>query len=336
VERRAAAGGRRPQLYRLTPRAGVAVGVEIGRRHIQVVVADGGHRRLVPVSADEPAEQLAADAAAEPQAVLAQAADLIRRAHEQAGAQLPLLGVGLGLPVPITNEGRIATRTLLPAWAEVDVAAELARRFPQVPIRIANDATLGAFGEHTFGAARGVNELFYVKLGWGIGAGIVTGGRSYHGVAGTAGEFGHMAIRAEGLPCPCGSTGCLELYAGGKALLRQATQAGVTVNVVADLVRQALDGNPVCQRIIEEAATTIGHALGAVVNLISPAMILLGGSLSAARDMLLGPLRLGLKHAGLQSAVAATSIEFAQLGPLASAWGGVALVTSDRTRPFAP
>jgi len=322
VARRPGTSGRPPQLYRLTPAAGIAVGVEIGRRHIQVVVADGGHRQLASI----PPEQLRANADAEPLAVLAQVASLVRRAHAAAGTRLPLLGVGLGIPLPITTDGRIGTATLIPSWAEIDVGAQLGAHLGELPVHVANDASLGALGEHTFGAGRGTNELIYVKLGWGIGAGMIIGGRSHRGAAGTAGELGHITVKPGGAPCPCGSTGCLELYAGGKALLQQAAAAGVNVEVVPDLVRLALAGNPTCRRIVEEAAMTIGHALATVVNLTSPALILLGGSLSAANNVLRAPLELGLNHSGMQTAVAATSIQFSRLGPLASAWGAVALV----------
>jgi predicted NBD/HSP70 family sugar kinase len=313
--------GRRPVVFRLTTKAGVAVGVEVGRRHIQIVVADGGHRQVV----DLPPTKLTINAESDPPAVLDLVVHLVRRAHVLAGTDLPILGLGLGLLAPVTLDGQVGSDTFLPAWTRVDARRELAAHLGGIPIHVANEASLGALGEYTFGAGRGKRDLTYIKLGTGIGAGIVTGGRLHLGAGGTAGEFGHVTVDYQGKPCPCGNRGCVETYAGGPALIDNAHQAGVEVDGVPDLVRRAGDGNPVCIRVIEEAATIIGTAVGTMIQLFSPELLVLGGSLSAAGDLLRVPLTLALRRAAMPPAVNALSIEFAHRGPSASAWGGVAL-----------
>ena len=313
--------GRRPLVFRLTRKAGVAVGVEIGRRHIQIVVADGGHRQLV----DVPPTKLTIHADRDPSTVLDQVVTLVRRCRALAGTDLPILGLGLGLPTPLTLDGRVGSDTFLPAWTSVDPRQELAAHLDEIPIHVANDASLGALGEYTFGAGRGRRDLTYVKFGTGIGAGIVIGGRLHLGAGGTAGELGHVTVDHQGERCPCGNRGCVEVYAGGPALINNARQAGLEVDDVPDLVRRAGEGNTVCIRVIEEAATILGTAIGTMIQLLSPELLVLGGSLSAAGDLLRTPLRLALRRAVMPPAVNALSIEFAHLGRTASAWGGVAL-----------
>jgi predicted NBD/HSP70 family sugar kinase len=313
--------GRRPLVFGLTTRAGVAIGVEVGRRHIQIVVAAGAHRQLVHL----PPTALTVSADSEPSAVLDEVVQLIRRVHAMAGADLPILGIGLGLPTPVTLAGRIGSDTFLPAWRQIDPSRELAAQLDQIPLHVTNEASLGALGEYTFGAGGCRRDLTYVKLGTGIGAGIVIGGRLHLGAGGTAGELGHVTVDYRGERCPCGNRGCVEVYAGGKALIRNARDAGLDVDSVPDLVQRAHEGNPACIRIIYEAATVIGAAVGTVIQLNSPELLVLGGSLAAARELLSVPLELALRQTAMPPAVDAVTIEFAHRGATASAWGGVAL-----------
>jgi predicted NBD/HSP70 family sugar kinase len=305
----------------VTPKAGLAVGVEIGRRHVTVVLVDAGHRQVHHLE-----EPVAASADEHPAEVLKQAAALVSTAVSETSADGHVLGVAVGVPVPVTAEGRIGSRTLLPAWADLHVRAELARQLNLGPVFVGNEAALGALGEYVFGHGQGRRDLTYVKLGTGIGAGIIVDGRLQEGAKGTAGEFGHITMDYRGRRCPCGNRGCLERYAGGKALLEDARQANLDIDSLPDLVHRALSGDVACQRIVTEAATIIGAGLGTLINLNSPELIVIGGSLSAAGELLTGPLRLAVNQAAFPPAAEAVTIEFASLDKLASACGAAAYV----------
>ena len=313
--------GRRAQLYRLTPKAGTAVGVEVGRRDLTVVLVDAGHRQIL-----QEEEPVAASFDEHPAEVLAQSAALVRRLVADAPVEPGVLGVGVGLPVPLTGEGHIRSRTLLPGWADIDPRDELARQLGHGPVHVGNDADLGALGEYIFGHGHDQRDLTYLKLDTGIGAGIILDGHLQTGASGTVAEFGHITIDYQGRRCPCGNRGCLDRYAGGKALLEDARQAGLDIENLPGLIRRARSGDVACQRIITEAATVIGAGLGTLINLNSPGLIVLGGSLSAAGELLTRPLRASLNQAAFPAAAQAASIELASLDRHASACGAAALV----------
>jgi predicted NBD/HSP70 family sugar kinase len=324
------AGGRPASIFRLAREAGLAVGIDIGRRHIRVAVADLGHQVLV----DHPA-RLDFDADDHPSRALDQATGQVDAALATIGAgRADVVGVGLGIPAPVTESGRIGSPTLLPAWAPLVPQQELAGRLG-LPVRVDNDANLGALGEYVWGAGRGCADLVYVKLATGIGAGIVLDGRLYRGSAGTAGEIGHITLDARGPVCRCGNRGCVELLAGGRALLRHARVTHPHLSDLEDLVELALIGDPGCRRLLVDAARQLGFALGGVLNLVNPDRIVIGGELGAATELLLDPLRRGLADTAMAAAVAAVDVVGADLGTRAAALGGVALALDVDLAPAA-
>jgi predicted NBD/HSP70 family sugar kinase len=314
-------GGRPASVVRLTRAAGVALGVDIGRRHVRVAVADLGHEVLA-----EHDVRLAAEADDHPTEVLDRAARLVDEVLTDAHAdRASVVGVGFGIPAPITRQGRIGSPALLPAWAELSPGDELADRLG-MPVHLENDANLGALGEHVWGAGRGCADLVYVKIATGIGAGIVLDGKLYRGAAGTAGELGHVTLDARGPVCRCGNRGCLELSAGGRALLESARMTRPDLTDIGELVHHANDGDPGCRRLLIDAGTQLGFALGGLVNLLNPRRIVLGGELSTAVDLLRAPLHRGLSDTAMAAAVRAVEVVPGQLGPRAAALGGVALI----------
>ena len=324
-------GGRPASVVRLTRAAGLAVGIDVGRRHVRIALADLGHVVLA-----EHATRLTMDADEHPAEVLDLATEMVDRVIRSAGAdRCAVVGVGLGIPAPVTGDGRIGSPALLPAWAELAPREELARRL-DLPVRVENDANLGALGEHVWGAGRGCAHLVYVKLGTGIGAGIVLDGRLYRGAAGTAGELGHVTLDARGPVCRCGNRGCVELAAGGRALLASAALTRPDVTDIATLVANALDGDPGCRRLLIDAGTQLGLALGGLVNLLSPQRIVLGGELAAAIDLLHEPVLRGLSDTAMAAAAAAVEVVAGDLGERAAALGGVALALGTDAVPLAP
>lgn len=313
--------GRRAHRYRLTASAGHAVGVEIGRRHINIVIMDAGHRRIVDAES-----KVATDAHADPRAVIKQAVGHVQAALAQAGEVRTVLGIAFGLPVPLTRHGLAGSSTLLPAWSQIRPQRELTALLPDYSVLVANEADLGALGEHAFGWGEGTHDLTYVKLGTGIGGGMVLGGRLYRGSGGPAMEIGHITMDYQGRRCPCGNRGCLERYVGGRELLDSARRDALEIEDIPSLVQRAHAGDPACRRIIHEAGTMIGVAVGTVANLIGPDLAVLGGSLSAAGDLLTAPIRTALDQTAFAPAAASLSIKVARLEQWASACGGAALV----------
>ena len=203
--------GRPARLVRLSRRAGLVVGIEVGRRHIQVVLADLGHQFIDKAPA-EAAYRHPPSADAEPEEVLDKAAEMVRTLLARNDCHLEdVVGIGLGIPAPVTRDGRIGSITLLPRWADVDPAQALAKRLDNVPVLVDNDANLGALGEYTFGSFRHNRptgrsyEMIYVKVATGIGSGIVRDGRLHRGASGTAGELGHITLDyRDSTKCRCG------------------------------------------------------------------------------------------------------------------------------------
>jgi predicted NBD/HSP70 family sugar kinase len=323
------AGGRPASVVRLTRQAGLALGIDIGRRHIRVAVADLGHTILT-----ERATSLRQDADDHPTEVLSLATRLVDEALDASSAtRRDVVGVGFGIPAPITRLGRIGSPALLPAWADLAPGEELAARL-DLPVRVDNDANLGALAEYVWGAGRGCVDLAYVKIATGIGAGIVLDGRLYRGAAGTAGELGHVTLDARGPVCRCGNRGCLELTAGGRALLENARLTRPDLVDLDDLVRLATDGDAGCRRLLIDAGTQLGFALGGLVNLLNPARIVLGGELGGAAALMREPLRRGLADTAMAAPVNAVQVVPAQLDRRAAALGGVALALGvDATHP---
>jgi predicted NBD/HSP70 family sugar kinase len=314
------ASGRPASVVRLARPAGLAVGVDIGRQHVRVAVTDLGHALL-----GDHEQRLTFSADDRPGEVFDLAAWLVDQVLAELGTdRADVVRVGLGVPAPLTRAGRIGAPALMPGWADLQPGEELARRLA-LPVRADNDANVGALGEVMWGAGQGSRDLVYVKVATGIGAGIVLDGRLYRGAAGTAGELGHVTLDARGPVCRCGNRGCVELTAGGRALLDQARVTHPELRDVVDLVELAATGDPGCRRLLVDAGIQLGMAMGGLVNLVNPDRILLGGELGGATDLLLEPLRRGLAESGMPAAVSAVQVIQARLGARAAALGAVAL-----------
>jgi glucokinase len=249
--------------------------------------------------------------------------------------------LGVGVPGLVDPDGVLRFSPHLPGLAGVPVAAQLRAVWPAARVWVGNDATAAGWAEHSRGIAVGVDDVLAVTLGTGIGGGIVAGGRLCEGGHRYAGEFGHMVVDPHGPLCPCGRQGCWERYASGSGLGllgREAAMAGQAARVVAlaggdpEAVRgehvtvAAAEGDPEALAVLGRFAWWLALGLANLANILDPAMIVLGGGLVDAGDVLLGPTRKAFTE--LVEAAEARSevrIEAAALGSYAGAIGAALL-----------
>ena len=319
-------GGRPAHLVTLEPAAGLAAGVDIGRRHVRVAVADLGHRVLA-----EHVERTEVDGRAD--ATLDVAARMLDDLLMRLGAsRTDVLGAGLGLPTPLDGEGRVGTSNILPGWVGRCPGHELAERLG-VPVQADNDANLGALAEALWGAGRDREQVVYLKAATGIGAGIVHHGRLLRGASGTAGEIGHTTVSDSRELCRCGNRGCLELSAGGPALVARLGHGGVSVRDVPEIVTRAREGDAACLRVLDDVGDQVGLAVANLVNLLNPEVVVLGGELGLAGELVLTTLRTRVTRSTVPAAAACVSVVPGVLGDRAEVLGAVLLVLRE-PEPF--
>ena len=249
-----------------------------------------------------------------------------------------MIGAGMCLPGPIHRpSGVVGSTAILPGWVGVAAAEEMHRRL-DLPILVDNDANLAALAEAAFGAGRDAKDLVYLMISSGIGAGLVLNGRLYRGAEGLAGELGHVLVDADGPVCRCGNRGCLETIAGTDALaelLRRSHGDGLDGRAI---VRLAREGDLGCRRVIADAGRAIGKAAATLVNVLNPELLIVGGDLSDAGELLLDGVRESLERSALPTAAQAATVVAGSLGDRAEVLGAIALVLSEaeRDHPLRP
>jgi predicted NBD/HSP70 family sugar kinase len=318
--------GRPPVFLRFDPSVGIAVGIDFDHDRIRIALADLSSTILGEDCMEIDVDRSAADAIDAAVAML----DALRR---EAGVdEAQIVGVGVGLAGPIDRRtGAVGSPLILPGWAGLDAEHELTQRLG-LHVEVENDANLGALAEVSFGAGRGMSDVVYVRVGSGVGAGLVIGGRLHHGVAGLAGELGHVHVSPDGVVCRCGNRGCLETVAAEwalGALLRPARGRDLTAREILDLVEV---GDPGATRVVADAGRAIGGVLAALCNALNPAAIIVGGEMSEAGEALLGGIREAVDRMALPGTSDAVEILHAELGERAEVLGALALVIGNTER----
>ena len=215
-------------------------------------------------------------------------------------AQDDIAAVGIGSPGPLdTKKGIIHEAPNLPGWINLPLAAETGRR-SGYPCFLENDANSAALAEAHVGAGKGTACMIMLTLGTGIGGGIVIGGRVWHGADDIAAELGHVSVKLDGIRCNCGSIGCVEAYASATGVVRRALEAlaeGAESVLEADgltceqVFKAAAGGDALAQRVARDTATYLGAAIGSLINIFNPDMIVLFGGMTNAGDQLFVPVR---------------------------------------------
>ena len=277
--------GRPASHLRFNRDAGVVLAGAIGRSRTQLGVCDLDGSVLASVDLDQAVGPAAGDLM--PQVVVAFGALL----HEVGRTPDDVRAVGLSIPGTVDFvRGASLDSPIMAGWDGVELAP-FVRELTPAPVFVDNDANVMALSERR-GHLERHRDLLFVKASTGVGVGIVSGGRVLRGAQGAAGEIGHTKVAsAEGLPCRCGDTGCVEAVAAGWALVQSAQERGLRVEHIRDLVRLAVAGDPDARHLVREAGRRIGEALASAVNLLNPEAVVVGGDLAEAYDTFVAGLR---------------------------------------------
>ncbi|MFC5821032.1 ROK family transcriptional regulator [Nonomuraea harbinensis] len=277
--------GRRSRMVRLSPSLRFAA-VVIGAASVNVAITTGDLEILAQASES-------CDARQGPDAALSVALDLLGELRSQ-GLAPRLHGVGMGVPGPVSFRDDFAVvPPVMPGWDRYPVRDALTRRLG-CPALIDNDANLMALGEMHAGVARTAGDFLLVKLGTGIGCGIVIDGGIHRGASGSAGDIGHVQLDDHGPACLCGNTGCLEAYIGGTAIARQAEEAarsGTSAGLAERLARAgrltaqdagaaAAAGDATAIAMIRDGGRRLGQVLADLVSFFNPGLIVIAGGLA--------------------------------------------------------
>ncbi|EQD82464.1 glucokinase-like ROK family protein [Saccharopolyspora erythraea NRRL 2338] len=323
-------GGRRSGLVQLSGDLRF-VGVDIGATSLDVGVTNGRLDLVAHVAED-------IDIRSGPDVVLRRAVELIGKLRAE--GHLPRIdGVGVGVPGPVSfRDGYTVSPPIMPGWDRYPVREFFLKQL-DCPVLVDNDVNLMAVGEMYCGLARSVGDFLFVKIGTGIGCGIITGHRVLRGSNGSAGDIGHIAVNDGGPVCSCGRTGCLEAWFSGAALSRDVNalarggESGVLESMLADGPLTAADvgtamrqGDPHALGLVRDGGRRLGRVLAGLVNFFNPAMIVVGGGVATGLGhTLLAEVRSELYRRSTPLATSNLPVVLSELGENAGVVGAAAL-----------
>lgn len=310
----------------------VAAGVDVGGTKIAVGAVTESGEVLDLITRPTP------DGPQVPAVVAQLVADLARE-HE-------VVGVGIGAAGFVDADRRTVRFSANIDWVDMPLADEVAA-LTGLPVVVENDANAAAWGEHRFGVGAGARDLLFVTVGTGVGGGIVHRDRLFRGGSGVAAEIGHLRFVPDGEPCGCGQRGCLEQYASGRALVRSARErleagdeasaalaarcgndpAAVTGPMVTAL---ALEGDALSVTLLADLGRCLGEGIASLCAVLDPSIVVVGGGVADAGDLLLDPVRDALgKHLPAGEHRRPLQVVAATLGNRAGLIGAADLVRSD-------
>jgi glucokinase-like ROK family protein len=329
----ASRGGRRSTLVDLD--AGLRfVGIELGATSMRVAMTDG---RLSVIAREAPPH---ADIRRGPEAVLGEAIAMVRKLLADHGVERPA-GIGIGVPGPVDFQAGVpVSPPIMPGWDGYPVRDALSREFG-APELLDNDVNVMALGEQHNGVARSARDFLFVKIGTGIGCGIVVDRHLYRGADGCAGDIGHIRVEQDGPVCACGNVGCLEAFFGGAALARDAVAAarGGRSEVLARLLEQhgrltaaavaeaMAQGDPTSLQLVRDGGRRVGSVLAGLVSFFNPGLIVIGGGLSRLGHSLLAEVRSVVYRQSLPLATGNLPVVLSELGDDAGVVGAVRLIS---------
>ncbi|WP_166876661.1 MULTISPECIES: ROK family transcriptional regulator [unclassified Salinibacterium] len=239
-------------------------------------------------------------------------------------------GIGIGVPGPVEfAAGRVVNPPIMTGWDRFDIAGWFSQRYSG-PVIVENDANARAVAESR---TRQVDNLISLKIGTGIGAGLVFNGQIIRGSEGAAGDIGHTraapANDSSAPHCRCGNVGCVEAYAGGWAIMRDLAEHGIATEHTADVVALVRQGNFDAVRLVRQAGRVLGDAVAGLVSILNPAMIVVSGQLAECDEVLLSGVRERVYQRALPLATRNLQIATSDLRELAGV-SGLALIAADQ------
>ncbi len=329
-------GGRRPRLLVLNGELGYVIGVDVGATSIDLALADFNARVLARESGpadvllDEPSHLLGE--------VKRRLLDMVRR---QGLRPEQILGLGIGVPGPVDfARGVLVAPPLMPAWESFPIRDYFRDLFPRAFVSVDNDVNMMALGELRAGAGKGVDNFIFVKIGTGIGAGLISHGMVHRGSTGSAGDIGHICADRSGPVCRCGNIGCLEMMAGGPAIAARAAEAAQSgrsailakkmaanngVLRAEDVGTAAREGDRSANEIIRSSGHLVGDVLAGLVNFFNPSLILIGGGVANIGNNLLSSIRQAVLSRSTALATRELVIRYSPMGGEAGVTGAIHL-----------
>lgn len=323
----ASSGGRPPSRFSFNPDAKTVLAVDVGATHIRVAGTNLAGEELFRAGTE-----MAVSAG--PEAILDWVVTAGRELLADSGRpEASLAGVGIGLPGPVEHlSGRPVKPPIMPGWDGFDVVGYIQRSFP-VPVLVDNDVNIMALGERT-AYWPGHEDLLFIKVATGVGAGLISSGLLQRGANGTAGDLGHVRVpRGEDLLCRCGNTGCLEALASGPALARALRAEGLAAETGDDVLKLARHGELAALRALRQAGRDVGDVLATCVNLLNPSVIVIGGGMAAAGEQLLAGVKEVVYQRSLPLATSSLQIVASAAGDRAALLGASLMVTDHLLSP---
>ncbi len=328
----ASRGGRRSGIVRIASHLRF-VGIDIGATSIDVAVMNGELEVLAHLSRP-------ADVREGPTAVLGQALELVGKLRAN-GTAAEIHGAGIGVPGPVSfRDGTPIAPPIMPGWDRFPVREAMSQELG-CPVLVDNDVNIMALGELHAGLARSVDDFLLVKIGTGIGCGIVVHGEIYRGVSGSAGDIGHIRVNDHGPTCACGNTGCLEAYFSGASLARDALAAAQSGRsaflaerlaergavTAEDVAAAAATGDALAVRMIREGGRQVGTVLAGLVSFFNPGLVIIAGGVAGLGHALLAEIRSLVYHRSLPLATGNLPIVLSDLGATAGVIGATRLIS---------
>ncbi len=311
------------------------VGVDMGGTKILAAVVDASGDILSTAKIPTQAKD-------DTSIVIDRIAECIQEAIQKSGVTTDTIqAIGIGAPGPLDPETGVVIFAPNLGWKDVPLKTELESRVG-IPTFVDNDVNVGTLGEHTYGAGKGIQNLVGIFVGTGIGGGIILNGELFHGASKTAGEIGHIVVKADGPKCGCGTRGCLEALAsrtamakqfrkavnkkGKKSIITQLTNGDLGLIKSGILAKALRSKDKLTLKIFKETTKYLGVGIGSIVNFLNPDMIVLGGGVvEALDDKFINNIRKAAKKYALPDTLKGVQIVRAQLGDDAGVLGAAAL-----------
>jgi glucokinase-like ROK family protein len=328
-------GGRKPRLLRFNKELGYIVGIDIGATSLEIALSD--INGLILKRVVEPA-----DVRHPPEELLGRCSALILDLILAYGIHTDqILGIGVGVPGPVDfTRGVLVAPPLMPDWENYPIRNFFKETFQSAYVVVDNDVNIMALGEQRSGDAADLDHFLMIKIGTGIGCGIMAGRKIHRGSDGCAGDIGHICVDKQGPICRCGNQGCLEAMAAGPAIAEKATQAAREGK--SELLQKMMEhnhgvltpenvntacreGDEAALEIIRASGQMIGDVLAGLVNFFNPSHIFIGGGIANFGNHLLIAIKRAVLRRSLPLATTNLTISFSRIGPDAGVIGSIML-----------